>query len=72
MTNLSQIALEIFNEGVFDDPAKWDEWEKKLADKERRASAGEEAKDLLRYNDNKYGSLAKILGPTYLTNQTIL
>jgi hypothetical protein len=60
MTDLSQIALEIFNEGVFDDPAKWDEWERKLADKERRASAREEAKDLLRYDDNKYGSLAKI------------
>lgn len=28
MTDLSQIALEIFNEGVFDDPAKWDEWGK--------------------------------------------
>lgn len=60
MTDLSQIALEIFNEGVFDDPAKWDEWERKLADKERRASAREEAKDLLKYDDNKYGSLAKI------------
>ena len=52
MTDLSQIALEIFNEGVFDDPAKWDEWERKLADKERRASAREEAKDLLKYDDN--------------------
>lgn len=54
---LGEIASEIFFEGVFDDKSTWDEWEAKLAEKERKAREREEAKHLLKSKNNQYGDL---------------